>query len=125
MPLWSIIYLGVFGVLAAAGLWDDIRDRRPPWFLGCVVVSNLTVLYLFAAYWQPSLRTPLGVLAPVAFGASMCWELLQAVQDIRAIGADPELSQTGQRVIARITAIALAVICLPAFIAAGISAFRP
>ena len=123
MPWWSIIYLALFGVLAAAGLWDDFRDRRPAWFLGCVVFSNLTVIYLFASYWQPFLRAPLGVMAPVAFVASMFWELYQAFLDIRAISADPELSKTGQRTIAGITAIALPITCLPAFIVAGISAF--
>lgn len=63
-------------------------------------------------------------MAPVAFIASMCWELFQAVEDIRGIRADPELSETQQRVVATISAIALSMICLPAFIVAGISAFR-
>jgi hypothetical protein len=124
MSLWIIIYLGLFGVLSVGGLWDDYRDRRPTWFLACAVASNLTVVYLFVAFWQPSLRSPLGLAAPVAFIASMCWEIFQAVEDIRGLRADPELSETQQRVIATITAIALPVICLPAFIVAGISAFR-
>jgi hypothetical protein len=124
MSWWSLIYLGLFGVLAAAGLWDDIRNRRPAWFLGCVVFSNLTVVYLFAAYWRPSLLAPWSVMAPVAFVVSMCWELLQGIQDIRALDADPELSETEQRLITGITAIALPITCLPAFIVAGISAFR-
>jgi len=124
MSLWTIIYLAFFGVLAAAGLWDDVRDRRPTWFLGCAVLSNLTVLYLFVAYWQPSLRVPLGVVAPLAFVASMCWELFQAIEDIRALRSDPELSEGQQRVIASVAAIALPAMCLPAFVLAGISAFR-
>ena len=124
MSWWIIIYLGLFGLLSAAGLWDDYHDRRPAWFLGCAVASNLTVIYLFVAFWQPSLRSPLGLVAPVAFIASICWELFQAVQDIRALRTDPELSETQQRVIPTITAIALPMICLPAFIVAGISAFR-
>jgi len=124
MSWWIIIYLGLFGVLSAAGLWDDYRDRRPAWFLACAVASNLTVGYLFVAFWQPSLRSPMGLVAPVAFIGSMCWELFQAVEDIRGLRVDPELSETQQRVVASISAIALAVICLPAFIVAGISAFR-
>ena len=124
MSLWTIIYLALFGVLGMAGLWDDVRDRRPTWFLGCAVISNLTVIYLFVAYWQPSLRAPWGVVAPLAFVASMCWELFQAVEDIRALRSDPELSEGQQRVVASVAAIALPVMCLPAFVVAGISAFR-
>jgi hypothetical protein len=124
MSLWTITYLALFGMLAAAGLWEDVRDRRPAWFLGCAIISNLTVIYLFVAYWHSSLRPPWGLVAPLAFVASMCWELFQAVEDIRALRSDPELSDREQRVIAGVTAIALPVICLPAFVVAGISAFR-
>jgi hypothetical protein len=123
MSWWIIGYLGLFGVLSAGGLWDDYRDRRPAWFLACAVLSNLTVIYLFVAFWQPSLRLSLGLVAPVAFVASMCWELFQAVEDIRALRADPELSETERGVVATMTAVALPLVCLPAFIVAGISAF--
>ena len=124
MSWWVLSYLALFGVLAVAGFWDDFRDRRPAWFLACVFASNVTIVFLFVAFWQPSLRSPLGLAAPVAFVASMCWEVFQAVEDLRALRADPELSRTQQRVVATITAVALPVICLPAFIVAGISAFR-
>lgn len=123
MSWWIVIYLGLFGVLSAGGMWDDYRDRRPAWFLACALISNLTVIYLFVAFWQPSLRSPLGLVAPMAFIASMCWELFQAVEDIRSLRADPELSETQQRVVATISAVALLVVCLPAFVVAGISAF--
>jgi hypothetical protein len=124
MPWWIIIYLGLFGVISAGGLWSDYRDRRPAWFLACAAASNLTVIYLFVAFWQPSLRSPLGLVAPVAFIASVCWELFQAVEDIRGIRSDPELSETEQRVIAIATVVLMLVICLPAIVVAGISAFR-
>ena len=123
MSWWIIGYLGLFVVLSAGGLWDDYRDRRPAWFLACAVLSNLTVIYLFVAFWQPSLRSLLGLVAPVAFIVSMCWELFQAVEDIRGLRADPELSETERRVVATMTAVALPLVCLPAFIVAGISAF--
>ena len=124
MSWWAIIYLALFGVLGAAGLWDDVRERRPTWFLGCAVISNLTVGYVFVAYWQPSLRAPWGLVAPLAFVASMCWEVFQAVGDVRALRYDPELTARGQRVISSVAAIAVSVICLPAFVVAGISAFK-
>jgi hypothetical protein len=55
--------------------------------------------------------------------ASMCWELFQAVDDIRGLRDDPELSEAQQRRVATVTAIALPMVCLPAFAVAGISAF--
>jgi hypothetical protein len=82
--------------------------------------SHLFVCGLLAFVASPAL----GLVAPLAFVASMCWELFQAVEDIRALRSDPELSEREQRVIAGVTAIALPVICLPAFVVAGISAFR-
>jgi hypothetical protein len=123
MPWWVISYLALFGALSAGGVWDDYRDRRPAWFLACAVLSNLIVIYLFVALWQPSLRLPWDLVAPVAFIASMCWEVFQAVEDIRSLRADPELAEAQQRALATITAVALLLVCLPAFIIAGISAF--
>jgi hypothetical protein len=123
MSWWIISYLGLFGLLSAGGVWDDYRDRRPASFLACAGLFNLTVIYLFVAFWQPSLRLALGLVAPAAFIASMCWELFQAVEDIRGLRADPELSETQRRVVATITAVALPLVCLPAFVVAGISAF--
>jgi hypothetical protein len=124
MSWWIITYLGLFGILSAGGLWDDYNERRPAWFLACAVASNLTVIYLFLAFWQPSLRSSLGLAAPAAFIASMCWELFQVIEDFRGLRADPKLTETQQRVVATVTAVALSLICLPAFIMAGISAFR-
>ncbi|MEZ6065614.1 MAG: hypothetical protein R3B90_07850 [Planctomycetaceae bacterium] len=123
MAWWTIGYLVLFGLLAVAGLWDDARNRRPAWFLGCAVVSNVTVIYLFVAFWQPSLRVPLGWAAPVLFVASMCWELFQSFEDLRGLRVDPQVSETQQRAMATITAGVLLMVCLPAFIVAGISAF--
>jgi len=124
MTWWIILYLVVYCVLAVAGLWDDHRDRRPGRFLGCAVFSNLTVVYLFVAFWQPSLRSPLNFAAPLAFVASMCWEVFQSVQDIRGLRNDPDLSERHQRLVATITTIVLPAMCLPAFVVAGIAAFR-
>ncbi len=124
MTWWTLLYLGFFAALALAGLWSDYRDRRSAWFLGAAVLSNLTVVYLFVAYWHPALRTPLGLVAPVAFLAAMGWELFQAVEDIRGIRSDPELTERGQRVVAAIVAVVLPVLCLPAFVVAGMAALR-
>lgn len=125
MTWWIISYLGLYVVLAVAGVWDDYLNHRPAWFLGVAFLSNLTCIYLFVAFWHPVLRAPLGLVAPVTFVAAMCWELFQAVEDIRGLAPDPELSEKQQRVVAYFTTLALPLLCAPAFVVAGISAFRP
>ncbi|MBI3417792.1 MAG: hypothetical protein HY043_21075 [Verrucomicrobia bacterium] len=124
MSSWIIIYLCLFGAISAGGVWDDYRNQRQAWVLGCAIVSNLTVAYLFVAFWQPTLRIPLSFVAPLAFAASMCWEMFQVFEDIRTLRADPKLNEMKQPAIAIFIAVALLVICLPAFIVAGISAFK-
>lgn len=124
MTWWIAIYLGLFAVLSAGGLWDDYRDRRPPWVLVCAAGSNLTLVYLFVAFWQASLRTPLGSVAPLAYVAAMWWELFQAVRDIRRLRADSELSETQRQRFAIAIAFTLLAFCLPVFILAGVSAFK-
>lgn len=54
----------------------------------------------------------------------MCWELFQAVEDLRELPSDPDLSESERRFVTIFTAITFPVMCLPAFIIAGISAFR-
>ncbi len=124
MTWWIISYLVLYAVLAVAGVWEDYRNHRPAWFLNVAALSNLTTIYLFVAFWHPVLRAPLGLVAPAAFVGAMCWELYQAVDDIRGLASDPELSERQQRVMAAITAVAVFVLCVPAFVVAGMSAFR-
>lgn len=123
MSWWFGIYLGLYAVLSAAGLRDDYRDRRPAWFLASAIASNLTVAFFFIAFWQPSFCAPLGLAAPLAFIAAMCWEWFQTAQDIRRLCAEPGLSAPQQRLIAIISTLFSLTICLPAFAVAGISAF--
>jgi hypothetical protein len=120
MPWWAVVYFTLFCVLAVAGIWDDCRDRRPAWFLGCAIASNVIIAYLFVAYWQPAMRPPLDSIASAAFVAAFSWELFQAWEDLRALHTSPEVSPT----VTAITAMAYPVICSPAFIVAGLSAFR-
>lgn len=124
MPWWVTLYFALFGLLALAGIWDDYSDRRPVWFLCCAVLSNLVIVFLFIAFWYPLLSNSLGFAAPVVFLGSVGWEVYEAVRDIRALRSDPELSESQQRFVATLTAVAIPVICLPAFIVAGITAFR-
>jgi len=124
MSWWIIVYFWLFILLSAAGLWDDYCDRRPVWSLVCALLANLTVAYLFVTFWHTSLRSPVGIVAPTAFVASMCWEAYQAITEILGLPADPELTAKQQSALAALTALALLVICVPAFIVAGINAFR-
>lgn len=125
MSWWIIVYIGLFILLSAAGLWGDYCDRRPAWFLVCAFLANVIVVYLFITFWHTSLRIPLGVVAPIAFIASMCWEAFQAIEEILDLPADPELTVKQQRTVAALTTVALIILCVPVFIVAGISAFRP
>lgn len=122
MPWWVIVYLVLFVALAAAGLWDDVQDRRPAWFLTCAILSNLAVVYLFLAFWRPVLRVPLGYAALIAYFASMCWEACQAVGDLRSLRNDPALVAKQRDILAVVAAVATLVISLPAYVVAGISA---
>ena len=120
MTWWSISYLSLFVILAVAGLVSDFRDKRPFWFLVLAIASNATVIYLFVAFWSHSLRLALGVVAPLLFVAALCWEVFRLVTDIREIRNDTETTANELRTI---VGIILAVL-LPAFIVAGMSAFR-
>jgi hypothetical protein len=124
MPWWVTLYFALFGLLALAGIWDDYSNRRPVLFLCCVIFSNLVIVFLFAAFWYPLLSNSLGFAAPMVFLGSMGWEMCEAVKDIRALRSDPEISESQQRFVATVTAVAIPVICLPAFIVSGIAAFR-
>ena len=106
MSWWAIVYLVLFGVLAAAGLWDDFRDRRPAWFLGCAAVSNLTIIFLFVAFWQPSLRSSAGLGSTSDIHRRDGLGVVSGGRGHPRTGADPELSERQQRVVATIAAIA-------------------
>ena len=124
MPYWVIAYLIVFGVVAAAGIWDDWRTKRPSWFLACAVTANVTVAWLFTTYWHSALHPSGRFIAPVAYLLAMTWELYQAIDDTLDANSDPSISRTQRRTEAAVTLVILAVTCVPAYVVAGISAFR-
>jgi hypothetical protein len=104
---------------------DDWRQRRPPWFLVCTIVVNLTIFYLFVAFWNPSLVTPLRSIAPFAFVAAVFWELFQIFEDNKAIRTETESREGGEGVGSRVIALVFVLLsCSPAFIVAGIAAVR-
>jgi hypothetical protein len=70
-----------------------------------------------------SLRAPSGTVAPAAFLAATAWEAFQAVEDLRRLRADPELAGGEPSLLATAATIGLVVLCLPAFVVAGHSAF--
>lgn len=122
MPWWAILYLVCFTALGVAEVWGDCRDRRPEWFLACAIFSNLAVVYLFVAFWQPFLRVPLWHGAPVIYLAAVFWEFSSIVDDVRSLHGDPNMRETQRRIVPVVTATMTMAICLPAFVVAGISA---
>lgn len=123
MPWWAILYLVCFAALSVAGVWGDCRERRPAWFLACAILSNLALVYFFVAYWRPVLRVSFWHAAPVIYLASVLWEVFSMVDDVRSLRGEPSMVEWERRIVPVVTAVATAVICLPAFIVAGISAF--
>lgn len=124
MKIWIQLYLAVFIVFSIAGILDDFRERRPSWFLAFAGLSNIIIVILFIAYWNRSWLDGVGTLAQVLFITAMAWEGYQAVLDFRATGAESNSEEEGGRAALIIGILLFSVLCLPAFVVAGISAFR-
>src|SRR5688572_274902 len=123
MTLWTALYFGLFLVVAASGLFHAYRDETPRLHLIACALSDLTISYLFLAFWYPALRPPFTVAAP-AFVAAVFWSIFDIVEDIRTLPLDPNLSETRLRAMGALTLITLLLVNGPAFAIAGISAFR-
>jgi len=124
MKIWIQLYLAVFIVFSIAGILDDFRERRPFWFLALAGLSNIIIVLLFIAYWNRSWLDGVGILAQVLFIAAMVWEGYQAVLDFCATGAPTNSEEEEGRPALILGVLLFSVLCLPAFVIAGISAFR-
>jgi hypothetical protein len=124
MSFWIIAYFALFGVFSLIGLWDDWSRRKPRWFLICSLFANIVVGLLFAGFWYSDCRAIFGFVAAPLFVATALWEVFQAVNDIRSEKRDQKLTEK-EETLAKVVGVILAFcISLPAFIVAGISAFR-
>lgn len=119
MTWWIQLYLVLYVIFSIAGLWDDYRSKRQIRFFIGAGFSNSIVVFLFVCYWHASGLSGMGGIAQVAFVGAMGWELFQAIQDIKAEKEDS--GSLGDVILGPALA---AEISLPAYIVAGISAFR-
>lgn len=124
MNCWIIVYFVLFGVLSLAGLWDDWFRRKPKWFLLCSLFANIIVGLLIAGFWYSGCRAIFSFFAVPLFVAAALWEVFQAVDDIRSDTRDPAMTEK-EDTLGKVIGVLLALcLILPAFVVAGISAFR-
>ena len=119
-----VFYLMLFAGLAVGGLWIDIRERRPAWFIALAAVSDAVIINLFLAYFDHSLRTWMDPVAPVAYVVALGWQLLQVYDEFRAVEPDPEGGEDVPERLSDVVLVITAALCLPAYVGAGFAAFR-
>ena len=123
MNLWIGLYFGLFLAVTASGLVNGFQDHTPRLHLAACAVSDVTISYLFLAFWYPALRPPFIIAAP-AFIAALCWSIFDIVEDIRTLPLNRNLSEARLRVMGALTLVTLLLVNGPAFAIAGITAFR-
>jgi hypothetical protein len=121
MPWWAVGYLVVFGVIAAAGVWEDFTRQRPLWIAGGGAMASVTVGGLFAGFWLPEMIDRVGRAAPVVFVMAATWEFGHGVADIRRSRAGPDSASPAE--VTAGTMLGLAVI-VPVYVVAGLAVFR-
>lgn len=123
MQWYAILYLAFFLVLGIGGIWSDIRDGKPRWFIVAALLANAVLVWLYVGYWYPQLVHMSSLLFVVLFGAAIIWEAYQAWDDYRdGVRESNQFSDQGLTVICGISAVLL---CIPIYIISGISVFRP
>ena len=94
MPWLVWFYIALVVIAAIWGAYDDRQSRRPRYWLAIDFLTTTAWLFFIAAYYHPSLATPLGrSLAPV-FATTLLLTGLSVQQEIGDIdrNPDPELS---------------------------------
>ena len=126
MAWWIKFYLLLYVIFAIAGMWDDYKAKRSIGYIFAAGLSNVVIVGLFVALLNPEKLERFGMLVPWAFVAAMCWEVFQFVEDNWS-----ERSETDRiRIRSRdrraliVGVLLYMAISLPAFIVAGISAFK-
>ena len=92
MPWWVIAYLALVALLSAGGLVDDVRDRRPWWYLATGLVSALVSVLLVLAYWLRELEDLPGVAVALLLVYAVAWDGWSARNDVVQARSDPEIS---------------------------------
>ena len=110
MPWWFALYLAAFALMGVAGIVDDLRSRRPRWFVPLDALSLSVSLLLLVGFWRPSIAVALGRWALPLAALVVLGEGYNGLADIRAAPAEhPDLGDRGRR---RAVAAAAAVVAL-------------
>ena len=121
MPWWSITYLVLFLLVVVVGTWLEARDREETTVVNILdSVSAIICAYLFISYWFSSWRQPLGAAAPVLFVLAAGWQIYDTPRGMRKCLADPDFSKREKRWLL----VGVIVFFLPAYVIAGMAAFR-
>ena len=120
MPWWAIIYLVLFIIFIVGAVYVSFREGEPRLLLVFDSFTGIVFAYLVTAFWLHPLREVLGWFAPVAFAIAIGWEIADTPRELRKIHSDPELSDMEKR-LAPVIGIG---ICIPAYVLAGMTAFR-
>ena len=117
-------YLMIYVGLAVGGIWIDIRERRPAWFITLATLSDVVIVNLFLAYFDRALREWMDPFAPVAFLAALGWQIFQLHDEFFAAKPDAESAEDEPERLSDVTLVVVVALCLPAYVGAGFAAFR-
>jgi hypothetical protein len=120
MPWWALVYLVVFASIFVVSMYSAYRDGEKVWIFLSDCAAGVVLIYLFAGFWLLSLSEAVGAFAPFLFLLAMGWEIASTPHDLKEIIADTSSSKTD-----KICGVTFAIVwALPAYIVAGMSAFK-
>lgn len=121
LPGWVVLYVVVLAVVSGAGVSDDLRDRRPLWYVAAGTLSGFASVLLVVAYWLPGPAASLGSLLAALLIFAIAFDLGSALVDLRSMKESGEFS-------GRVPQIATALVLLlfaPAYALGLLVVLRP
>jgi len=115
MPWWVLLYLFVLLALCVGGLVDDVRDRRPAWWLLLAVLSGVASLVLVLAYWGALPAPPSPLLIAGFLAVALVYDTWSAWRDLRA-AHDPSVASPTNPVFTRVGVALAELVMLPAYV---------
>jgi 4-amino-4-deoxy-L-arabinose transferase-like glycosyltransferase len=96
VPWLAWVYVALVVIASIWGFYEDVHSRRARYWLPIDLLTTSAWLFFIAAYYNPSITTPLGRWTVVLFAAALVLTGLSAQQQIAEIdrSPDPELSPT-------------------------------
>ena len=98
MPWWALAAIGLFGILALGGLYDNLRSRNPPWFTAGDVAADTVWVVLALACWLPEVGNPVRGVAGLLFAGAVAWLPLSIRYDLREAPGGEPLSTAQRRI---------------------------